>query len=93
MDEHSAIIGREISDKDMSASDGEIKRTLIAFEENAKAADSDRGHYGGKFIAVCKREVIEIAPDLDSLLQKIDGKAREPETYIGYIPKKKEIFL
>ena len=93
MNGNSVIIGREIFDKDMSAYDEEIKRTLIAFEENAKVAGSDRGHYGGKFIAVCKREVIGIDPDLDSLFQKIDGKAMDPETYIGYIPKKKEIFL
>lgn len=93
MNENSAIIGREISDKDMSASDVEIKRTLIAFEENAMVADSDRGHYGGKFVAVWKREVIGDDPDLDSLLQKIDGKAIEPEIYIGYIPEKEEIFL
>lgn len=93
MNENSAIIGREISDKDMSASDKEIKRTLIAFEENVKVADSDRGHHRGKFIAVYKREVIGIDPDLDSLLQKIGDKAIEHETYIGYIPKKNEIFL
>ena len=93
MNENSVIIGREVSDKDMSASDEEIKRTLIAFEENAKVADSNREQYRGKFVGVCKREVIGDDTDFDSLLQKIGGHDMDPETYIGYIPKKNEIFL
>ncbi|MCK4731368.1 MAG: hypothetical protein KAT65_02820 [Methanophagales archaeon] len=93
MNENSAIIGREIFDKDMSTSDEEIKRTLIAFEENAKVADSAREHYGGEFVAVYKQEIVGNNRNLERLLQEIDGHAIEHETYIGYIPKKEEIFL
>ena len=93
MNENSTTIGREISDKDMNASDKEIKRTLIAFEENVKVADSNREQYRGKFIAVWGHKVIGADPDFNSLLRELDGKAKDPETYIGYIQKREEIFL
>ena len=85
--------GREIRDEDMSAADRKTKRTLIAFERNAKVADSNRKRYGGKFIAVSKQEVIGDDPNLDSLLQKIGDKSIDPEVFIGYISKDKEMFL
>ena len=85
--------GREIRDEDMSAADRKIKMTLTAFERNAKVADSNRKHYGGKFIAVSKQEVIGDDPDLDSLLQKIGDKSIDPEVFIGYISTDEEMSL
>jgi hypothetical protein len=93
MNENSAIIGREIFDKDMNASDKEILRILKVFEENAKVADSNREQYRGKFIAVWGHKVIGADPDFNSLLRELDGKGKDPETYIGYIQKREEIFL
>ena len=72
---------------------GEISRILKAFEENAKVADSNREQHRGKFIAVWGRKVIGTDPDFNSLLRELDGKAKDPETYIGYIQKREEIFL
>jgi hypothetical protein len=71
----------------------EISRILKVFEENAKVADSNREQYRGKFIAVWGRKVIGADPDFNSLLRELDGKAKDPETYIGYIQKREEIFL